>query len=40
MELDSELMIGALPTVDDFGIMGVVIVTIIAITTGVVSDGI
>lgn len=44
MRIDTELMVGALPipipTVDDLGFMGVVIVTIIAITTGVVVDGI
>jgi hypothetical protein len=33
------LILGALPTVDDFGIMGIVLVTIIAISTGVVVDG-
>jgi hypothetical protein len=34
------LILGAVPTVDDFGIMGIVLVTIIAISTGVVVDGI
>jgi hypothetical protein len=34
------LIPGAIPTVDDFGIMGIVLVTIIAISTGVVVDGI
>jgi len=33
------LTLGALPTIDDFGIMGIVMVTIIAISTGVVVDG-
>jgi hypothetical protein len=36
----STLILGAIPTVDDFGIMGIVLVTIIAISTGVVVDGI
>ena len=34
------LTLGAVPTMDDFGIMGIVLVTIIAISTGVVVDGI